>query len=105
MSTTYEDSAIGPARKTKSITLHITKEFYDECVQRAGSTPVCEWARLEFEAHLARKPIEMRMIEEFWALRNILLNGFPVLPTIDAVIQEADRKKVERAKSIFEGKR
>lgn len=105
MSTTYEEPANGPALKTKAITMHITEEFYNECMRRADRTPVGEWARLELEAHLARKPIEMRMIEEFWALRNILLNGFPVLPTIDAVIQEADRRKAERAKSIFEGKR
>lgn len=105
MATTYKQPAVAPALRTKSITLHITEEFYDECVRRAGRTPLCEWARREFETHVARKPIELRMIEELLALRYILVNALPAPTEIDTFIKEADETKAAQARALLDGAR
>lgn len=98
-------------KKTRSITLHVTPTFYDQCVARAGAQRLCEWARREFETHLAPRSVDRRVLEELCALRHIVLNGLPTVVSehhqatvavrIDAVRTDADMKKAAMALAIL----
>jgi hypothetical protein len=96
----------------KSLSAKVTQRTYDAVVQAAGDKKPGIWIRELIEVHLARRAFEQQLLEEIWALRYIVINGFPAVATADGraavasaihtLIKEADQKKADRARAMLE---
>jgi hypothetical protein len=99
----------------KSLSAKVTQGTYDAVVQAAGDKKPGVWIRELIETHLTRRAVEQLLMEELWALRYIVINGFPAVATADGrvgvaaaintLIKEADQKKADKARAILEATR
>jgi hypothetical protein len=97
-------------RLTRSITAKVTQIDYEKMETRAGDQSVSEWARGVLLKEMAGPdPFQLALMEQFWSLRYILLNGLPQLATdnvqgakmIRDLVEEADQRKAEKARAML----
>jgi hypothetical protein len=95
------------SRRTRSISTKVTEEEYTQIVAGAKPRTVSEWARPILVQASEPVDIEFLLLAEFLALRTILLNfhfsladggGTPSIEAMRALIDRADREKVDRAR-------
>jgi hypothetical protein len=92
-------------RRDKSISSKVTAEEYEACKNAAGGRSVSEWNRTVLLRELDRqpRPIERRLLEEFWTLRYILTNaltmpgGETLAASMELLLKEADQLKAAQA--------
>ena len=99
----------------KSVGAKVTEDMYARIVCAAGHTKPGVWVRQLIEAHLERGPYEQKLMEEFWALRFIVLNGLPQLAPendrpamaarINSLNQQAEQRKADKAAALLKGTR
>lgn len=89
--------------RTRTISARVTEEEYLLFQELAVRSTPSEWARSVLVKAAGHPDPQLEAITaEVWAIRFILLNGVPALPTINAIKVEADEKKPSRARAILE---
>jgi hypothetical protein len=97
-------------RLTHAINIKVRQIDYEQLERLAGDRSVTEWGRDILLRELAGPdPFQLALMEQFWALRYILLNGLPLLAsdvleatkTLRAFVEGADERKADRARALL----
>lgn len=99
----------------KSLSAKVTEATYDAVLRAAGEKKPSVWLRELIEAQLTRGDVQVRILEELWALRFTLLNTLPtvaqeadretVRATIETKRHVADTRKADKARALLRGER
>jgi hypothetical protein len=98
-------------RRDKSISSKVTAEEYEACKAAARGRSVSEWNRAVLLRELDQqpRPIERKLLEEFWTLRYILTNaltmpgGDTLAASMGLLLKEADQLKAGEAMQMLKG--
>jgi hypothetical protein len=99
-------------RRMILVTTKVNEDKYQQFRAAAGDKTVAEWVREVLDVELERRPFELQLMEQLWALRYVLLNTLPFIAPQPSVvtdvtrklIDEAERKKTSRAVAILEAR-